>query len=386
LLAAIDASGRETLVVLAADHGEGLGEHGEPTHGLFAYNSTLRVPLVIRFPDRRRAGQTERGLISLVDVMPSVLHWLGICTPDGIDGRAIAAKATNPADSSGDLEGILFENHHVTEIYGWSPLRGMIEGDWKLIQAPRPELYNLANDPREESNLAEQEPDRFDEMSRRLESRLSSITAIHSPVATSRELDDEALRKLESLGYVGGGIEISPDEKLADPKDMVETFERIQLAMAFVEEDKIYDATAKLVAVIDDPSQPRANPKAVRLLASLVAEESAAREQGIPCLQRLASRPEFPEKQDVFQALAMGLMEERHYAEAIEPWQRLIDLVPLHAAANYQLAQAYQQTGDTAQAIEAYQESLRLLEQVEEKPDWFEDAKQQMEKLSSGSP
>jgi tetratricopeptide (TPR) repeat protein len=205
-------------------------------------------------------------------------------------------------------------------------------------------------------------------------------------VATSRELDDEALRKLESLGYVGGGIEISPDEKLADPKDMVETFERIQLAMAFVEEDKISDATAKLVTVIDDPSQPRANPKAVRLLASLVAEESAAREQGIPCLQRLASRPEFPEKQDVFQALAMGLMEERHYAEAIEPWQRLIDLVPLHAAANYQLAQAYQQTGDTAQAIEAYQESLRLLEQVEEKPDWFEDAKQQMEKLSSGSP
>jgi arylsulfatase A-like enzyme len=140
---------RRTLVVVTADHGEGLWEHGESTHALFAYDSTLRVPLIVRFPDGRGAGSVVSERAALVDLLPSVLGWLGQDAPSGLDGRALRLENAPPVATEPETRAIYFENEGPAHLFGWSRLRGVVAGRDKLIVAPRPELYDIEDDPRE---------------------------------------------------------------------------------------------------------------------------------------------------------------------------------------------------------------------------------------------
>ena len=151
LVEAFDTS--ETMVILTADHGEALGEHGEASHGLFVYNATLRVPLIVRFPDRRHAGQRISTPVSLVDVLPSLMSWIDLPIPPNLDGVPL------PLEEGAAGRPIYFENDHLPSRFGWSRLDGVLDGDVKFIRAPRPELYDLAADRYEEHNLyAEADP------------------------------------------------------------------------------------------------------------------------------------------------------------------------------------------------------------------------------------
>src|SRR6185436_12795641 len=159
-----DALGRlgmrnDTLLVVTSDHGEGLGEHGENVHGFFVYDSTLHVPLLVRGPGIAAGGRIA-ATVGSVDLLPTVLDLLGVGVPAGmkLSGRSLAGALRGgppPADTPAYAESLLPLLH-----YGWSDLRSIREARWKYIQAPRPELYDLAHDPGEERNLAEQEPAR----------------------------------------------------------------------------------------------------------------------------------------------------------------------------------------------------------------------------------
>jgi arylsulfatase A-like enzyme len=142
LLGRLSESGRdaETLVVTAADHGEGLWEHGEISHGYFVYDSTLRAALILRLPDRAHAGTAIAAPVSLVDVFPTVLERLGI-PPCDVSG--VALPLAEP-DAGAALRSIYFENYAVAYSFGLSPLRGIVRGRDKWIEAPRPERYDLA--------------------------------------------------------------------------------------------------------------------------------------------------------------------------------------------------------------------------------------------------
>lgn len=220
----------DTLWVLTADHGEGHGDHTELGHGLFVYNNTQRVPLILAGPG------IEPGVVSepvgLVDVMPTVLGHLGIPSPDGIDGLA----------QPGGAHPLYLESYQLQERYGYSPHVAIIEGDRKLINTPRPELYAL-NDLGETNDLASAEPERV----RLIQALLDSVGA--SPPSGEVTIDAETLERLAALGYVGGGGDMRTDAELADPKDKLGIIDSIQTAMRQAEKGEADEAIAKLEAV-----------------------------------------------------------------------------------------------------------------------------------------
>jgi arylsulfatase A-like enzyme len=221
---ALERSGRsdETLLVVTSDHGEGLGDHGEALHGYFTYESTLSVPLLFRGPGIRPGSQIE-VTVGTVDLFPTVLDLLGLSPPPGLPrpGRSLAGALLQEADA---VEAPLYAESLVPRLhFGWSDLRVMREGRWKLIRAPRAELYDLVEDPGERRNLM----GRTDTPSKRLRDALDERLAAEregSPVASLETVPRELLEQLGALGYVGAGGGGSASDPGADPKDKIEEF------------------------------------------------------------------------------------------------------------------------------------------------------------------
>ena len=158
-----------TLVVLVGDHGESLGEHGERTHGLFVYEGVTRVPLIIRAPSPRMSRRRIPDVVRSVDVMPTVLDLLGIPVPSSVVGTTLVTRMTGATHET-ELETYsetLYPRYH----FGWSELRALRAGSLKLVDAPRPELYDLDTDPGEEHNLYQLRPALAAALVRRLRAR-----------------------------------------------------------------------------------------------------------------------------------------------------------------------------------------------------------------------
>ena len=217
LLDALDARQlmERTIVIVAGDHGESLGDHGEQDHGVFVYESVLRVPLIIRAPafSPRRVG----AVVRLIDVMPTVLDLLEIPAPRA-DGVSLVDLLTGQR-STLDLEA--YSESEYPRRLGWSPLRALRDGRFKLIDAPRPELYDLDHDPFEERNLYDERPATAAAMTRRLHvlARSPSATGRESPTA----LPSRVTAELAALGYVGSRAPrmSNVSRSLPDPKDCI---------------------------------------------------------------------------------------------------------------------------------------------------------------------
>ncbi len=219
----------QTALVVTSDHGEGLGEHDEALHGFFAYQTTLRVPFLARGPGIRAGLKLERT-VRLVDVFPTALELAGLAPPaaGSIDGRSLAPalggapELAEPTTYAETLVPLLQ--------FGWSDLRVVREGRFKYIQAPRPELYDLREDPGERRDLARERKAQAEAMraalARELErerqgrSRGPGGGAGAAAVAPS----DEAIERLGALGYVGVGGAASTPSPGADPKDKIHEF------------------------------------------------------------------------------------------------------------------------------------------------------------------
>jgi arylsulfatase A-like enzyme len=204
-----------TIVIVAGDHGESLGEHGERDHGIFVYESVLRVPLIIRGPGL--APRRVPDVVRLVDVMPTVLDMLDLTGP-AVDGVSLVDVMTGTRRNL-DLE--VFAESMYPLRFGWSPLRALRGGRFKLIDAPRPELYDLERDPFEERNLFDERRPLADAMMRRLEAldprqRLAEASEESAVPAALRE-------DLAALGYVTPApMRVSRNRtNLPDPKDRI---------------------------------------------------------------------------------------------------------------------------------------------------------------------
>ncbi len=206
---------RSTITIIVGDHGEDLGDHGEMTHGAFLYESTTHVPFIISCPEKIPRGYRCEAPVSIVDVFPTVLDLLGIDTGKlTIQGKSLTGiiGAGKP-----DQRPLYLETRFPFESMGWSPLEGVMLGDWKYIRAPTEELYNVRDDPEERTNLFPGES----EISGQLAAVLDSIESDLSNGAQSSrvEVDRETRDKLERLGYITADEGIVPD--LKDPKEMI---------------------------------------------------------------------------------------------------------------------------------------------------------------------
>jgi arylsulfatase A-like enzyme len=205
-----------TIVVVVADHGEGLGDHREKAHGVFLYDSVIRVPLIIRTPFPGLRARIVDDVTRSADVMPTLLDLVDAAAPDGIEGRSLVPLMTGEARSL-HLEAYA-ESLYPMYRFGWSDLRALRSGRFKVIAAPRPELYDLDRDPFEEHNVFEADRTRGVRMIGRLreiERSARSSSAVAAPAA----IDADTAARLASLGYVSrSGAE--PGE-LPDPKDRI---------------------------------------------------------------------------------------------------------------------------------------------------------------------
>jgi choline-sulfatase len=212
-----------TLVIFTADHGESLGEHGESTHGYFVYQSTLHVPLIVRWPDGTKLRypnkvETPAGLIA---VAPTVLQFLGIPAPASFQGQSLLGLLTG--QELGPQREIYSESLYAHDRLGFAALQSLRIGDRQYIDAPRPELYDLGRDPKELHNVAPREQamaQSFREKLVELRSRFGSAKP-----ATTASVSPEVLANLRSLGYLSTSIPTQNlDESEPDPKDRLDEY------------------------------------------------------------------------------------------------------------------------------------------------------------------
>ena len=379
-----------TLIILVGDHGELLGEHGEPTHTYYIYQNAIRVPLLYKMPGRRKPAHVE-SLVGIIDIVPTICGLLDIAPPPSVQGIDLSGHIRTDTNLSAAERYVYCESFRPT-IYDANPLLGVVSHDgWKYIQTTRPELYHLDRDPGETNNLAGQEPQR----ERFLQSRLQEILDKQqpgAPVDQSRyELDDEAVKKLAGLGYVGGGdlkVDFEFNRTRDDPKDL------FMFHMAHQEVDielarKNY-RRAKTVAEKMSRLRPDFYP-AYKNLARISLEQNDL-PAAIPHLQEMIRlHPDdaesftnlgaiFQSQGNIDQAAKYyrdALKADPNYAnahnnlgnalivqgkpdEAIDHLERAQQLRPDYAEAHYNLGKALHLTGQSLQAVKHFRAALGL--------------------------
>ena len=234
-------------IVLLSDHGEGLNEHGEEEHGLFLYDSTTRVPLLIKQPGGRRGGRRIAAPVQLIDVMPTLAGMTGLTPPAGLRGRNLRPVL----DRSGEVAaaGIYAEAFYSRYHFGWSELFSLTDERYRLIKAPRSELYDLQDDPHETSSVIGAHAP----IAAAMRSGLDALIAgrgIDAPGAVSAE--DRS--KLAALGYVGGTASTSvarAGATLADPKDktaLLQMYRAVVNAASAGRFDEALDTARKILS------------------------------------------------------------------------------------------------------------------------------------------
>jgi len=242
------------FVVLAADHGESLGEHQESTHGFFIYQGALHVPLIVMTPFKRLQGVVAPATVGLVDVMPTVCEMAGIPVPAGVQGRSLVPSFFEPEAAPDRLA--YSETFYPRYHFGWSDLRSVQDGRFKLILAPVPELYDLDLDPGEEKNLVYLEKKVFEDFSARAEA-LMEEAGKNALEVDLEKVDEETREKLAALGYVGAFTDSSKlkGQKLANPKDKIGVFNELSRARESGLGGDAEEAIRTIRAIIDgDPT------------------------------------------------------------------------------------------------------------------------------------
>jgi len=227
-----------TLIVVTADHGESLGEHGETTHGLFAYDATLAVPLLVDGPTIG-AGIVNTP-VGHADILPTVLDLAGVAAPPGLDGESLVRPAAGRP--------IYFEALDANLTRGWAPLTGLVRENWKYIDLPLRELYNLDADPVEETNLADRDRSRVDVLARALDELRASPQTAGQPSAP----DADAIARMRALGYVGTSAArpAKAHTDADDPKRLVALNERFNTALDAFNRGGGAEALEALTAIV----------------------------------------------------------------------------------------------------------------------------------------
>ncbi len=213
----------KSLVVLTADHGEGLGDHGESDHGYFVYESTLHVPLMVHWPQgaARLPARVEQP-VGLVDVAPSILDFLKIPAPAGFRGKSFLDGSSRPVYS---------ESVYARDCFGWSALRSLRDGAYKYIEAPKPELYNLQSDPGERINIISASAAKASALRDELRKMMRPSPSAPPPGDPQRNQE-----VLESLGYLAPGPHSASSRgPAADPKDRLPELLRYEDALSLLE-------------------------------------------------------------------------------------------------------------------------------------------------------
>jgi tetratricopeptide (TPR) repeat protein len=328
----------KTLIVLAGDHGEGLGDKVERGHGVFLYDETLKVPLIFYSPGHLPEGKAVARRVRLIDIMPTILDLINVPVPPRVQGTSLVRSLQGRRAK--DLDSYI-ETFYPRENYGWSELTGLVAGDWKYIHAPKPELYNLKSDPKESRNEFGSAGNVASAMGRTLQSLVQEGAGIRG--ASTRTLTSAEQERLRSLGYVnfaGGGAKST----YPDPKDEMDVLKLGQQASLFWLEGKLdaaADAYARLLPMIPDSPQGYVNLAIVQANLKRFDEAIATLRQGnerIPGSEALLSR------------LGYTYLVTGRFQEALETIQKALEVNPRNVDMLTAAASTLDQLGRTDEA------------------------------------
>ena len=243
-----------TIIVVAGDHGEGLGDKVELGHGIFLYEETLRVPLILHNPAVFPRAQVIESQVRLVDVAPTILEIIGLKDEAaGMTGQSLVSWIRGK--SRKDLDSLV-ETFYPRENFGWSELIGLVSGRWKYIQSPRPELYDVKNDPGERKDLVASSAGKAGELKKMLEQELLSSSAGTRTAGERTGVRPEDQERLRSLGY----LNFAPAERgaaLPDPKEKIPLLRLIQQAQTYELEENYAEVENVYLRVLEDiPDSP----------------------------------------------------------------------------------------------------------------------------------
>lgn len=361
-LAQLDRGGAlaRTVIVVTADHGESLGEHGESTHGLFTYDATMRVPLVVAGPQLGAGIHDQEA--ALIDLVPTALDVLGLPDEAALPGRSLRTLA----DGTAGTRAIYLEAMDGWLTAGAAPATAIVQDGWKLIDTPIPELYELASDAGETRNLVASAPDR----ARQLRAALPALAA-GTTLSTTAPLTPDAEARLRSLGYASGAprTPTRPFSANDDPKRVLPLYEQflgilaggaadVDGLRAILASRPTFEA-ARLAAasVLIDTGRAA---EAVRLLEAPAADASLARRERLGAAYLAAQRPDRAAavlnpvvaggtaSADAWNALGVARAQLGRGAEARQAFDEAARLAPAAARIRFNRALARLESGDRA--------------------------------------
>ena len=351
---------QNTVIVLAGDHGEGLGEHGEKTHGFFIYNSTMHVPLIIRVPGGA-IGRTAGDPALLVDLMPTVLEAVGVEVPAQVQGKSLLARVRGGEGDAAERERTVYGETFLPRIhFNWSELRAAENAKYHFIDAPKPELYDVAKDPGELHNLLGEKKAVGEEMRAKLAAMIREYSA-GKELAEKTGLDPALVERLKSLGYAAfsGGSDPGSNptissRDLPDPKDRIEAYEQFSDAMAASQHGQFEESNEKLKGVIK--TEPKLVP--AHYMEGLNYYRLKMYPEAVAELQKTVELS--PNYALAFFNLGMAQAHAGQIDSAIETLRRTLELDGTNFEAAFNLGVAYLQKRDLEQAAEVFRKSVAI--------------------------
>jgi tetratricopeptide (TPR) repeat protein len=305
---------RNSIVIVVGDHGEGLGEHKEETHGIFLYDSTTHVPLIIKLPSETHAKLSVQAQVRTVDIVPTLLDLVGAPAMEKRDGESLMPYMAGDAQTDRPAFG---ETDYPLR-FGWAPLRSLRTQGFKFIEAPRPELYSIESDPGELHSQYDAKDPRVE----KARTMLAEVAKREAPTEKPQQGSGAADTQLKGLGYAGqGGDRTASPAGLPDPKDKIEEQNLLHRAMLASDDHRIADARRALEQVLAlDPK----SPTALRQLGELE-------------------------------------LQSGEYAKAAEHLKGAIEVRPDDSTAAFEAGQAMEKSGDLPGSRDALETSLKLM-------------------------
>jgi choline-sulfatase len=373
----------EALIIVVGDHGEGLGEHNEQTHGIFLYDSTTHIPLIVKLPSQKNSGERVPTPVNTTDIVPAVLDILHAPPPAQTDGESLMPYISQ--SSSATAQATFGETDYPLS-FGWAPLRSVRDSGFQFIEAPRPEFYDLRSDPRELHDLYKP----WNPEVQTLREKLAAQRAKHPPHDTSRSagsVGTGTTQELEALGYlgpadVGSHSTVSEPSLLPDPKDKIAEQNLLHTALLATDDGRTADARAALEKLLQLDAN---SPAALLQLAQLEMHAANYAKAARYFHQAVAQRPD-----DANLAFHEGeaLSKSGNFGEAEKSLQNSLKLNPKQFAARFALGLVYlkmQQLAAAQDQLEAallitptFEAQLKLAE-VYLAQEKFEEARQQLE-------
>jgi arylsulfatase A-like enzyme/Flp pilus assembly protein TadD len=315
------------IVVVTGDHGEGLGEHGEKTHGLFLYDSTLHVPLILKISGAAHHGVVIDSQVRTTDILPTILSATGVVAPAELNGESLLPLIEQAKTAQSPNRALFGETNYPLR-WGWASLRALRADNTKLIEAPRPELFDLQADPKELKNLY--------------------ATDAASSKAQSIQAEMAKWKAKLPLSSTSG----KPGESLPDPKDKVEVQNLLHNAMLASDDNRSSDARQFLEKALQlDPS----SPTAVRQLGELELAAGDFAKASVHLKRACELRPD-----DSTAAFELGEVLEKSgdWAGARDALESSLKLAPSQVSARLLLGHVYLQLKDAKNAADQFEAAL----------------------------